>query len=76
MDMDKFTTKATAAINEAAVYANRNDNSSLEAMHLARALLDQEGGIVTSILKSPGSTARTHSGRTRSGDRTPSAGDR
>jgi ATP-dependent Clp protease ATP-binding subunit ClpB len=50
MDMDKFTTKATAAINEAAVYANRNDNSSLEAMHLARALLDQEGGIVTSIL--------------------------
>ena len=51
MNYDKFTTKAQAAIQDAAGIANRNDHSTLEAIHLARALAAQEQGMVGSILE-------------------------
>ncbi len=51
MNLEKFTTKASQAVQDAANYANQNDNSTLEAVHLARALMEQEQGMVTSILE-------------------------
>ena len=51
MTMDKFTTKAQTAVQEAASLANRNDSGTLEAVHLAKTLLDQEQGMITSILQ-------------------------
>jgi len=50
MDMEKLTSKAQQAIQDAASIANRNDHATLEALHLSRALLSQEDGIVVSIL--------------------------
>jgi ATP-dependent Clp protease ATP-binding subunit ClpB len=51
MTLDKFTTKAQTAVQEAATLANRSDSGSLEVLHLARTLLDQEQGMITSILQ-------------------------
>ncbi len=51
MDMDKLTSKAQEAIQDAAAIANRNDHATLEGLHLSRALLAQDDGIVVSILK-------------------------
>ncbi|MFP4151933.1 MAG: ATP-dependent chaperone ClpB [Alkalispirochaeta sp.] len=51
MDFEKFTTKAQAAIQGALALANRNDNGTLEASHLAWALLDTEQGMIGSILQ-------------------------
>ena len=50
MNMDSFTTKAQQAIQDAATLANQNDHGSLEAVHLATALVDQEGGMVRGLL--------------------------
>ncbi|MCG8526675.1 MAG: hypothetical protein MI748_09870, partial [Opitutales bacterium] len=49
--MDKLTSKAQQAIQDAAAIANRNDHATLESLHLARALVSQDDGIVVSILK-------------------------
>ncbi|MFW5643157.1 MAG: ATP-dependent chaperone ClpB [Alkalispirochaeta sp.] len=51
MDFEKFTTKAQSAIQGALALANRNDNGTLEASHLAWALLDTEQGMIGSILQ-------------------------
>ncbi len=51
MDMERFTTKASQAIQDAATQANQNDNSTLEASHLSLALLQQDNGMVESILE-------------------------
>ncbi len=51
MNLDRFTTKAQAAVQEAASLANRNDSGTLEAIHLARTLLDQSQGMITAILQ-------------------------
>jgi ATP-dependent Clp protease ATP-binding subunit ClpB len=62
MTMEKFTTKAQTAVQEAASLANRSDSGTLEAVHLARTLLDQEQGMITSILQrleAPAAAIRT-----------------
>jgi len=51
MDFEKFTTKAQTAIQGALALANRNDNGTLEASHLAWALLDTEQGMIGGILQ-------------------------
>ncbi len=50
MTLDAFTTKAQQAVEDAATRANQHDHSTLEAVHLSVALLEQPQGIVPSIL--------------------------
>ncbi|MCG8480451.1 MAG: ATP-dependent chaperone ClpB [Spirochaetales bacterium] len=50
MTLDAFTTKAQQAVEDAATRANQHDHSTLEAVHLSLALLEQPQGIVGSIL--------------------------
>src|SRR3989339_1526516 len=50
-----FTTKSQEAIQRAHMLATENSQQQLEPIHLLHALLDQEEGIVVSILKKLGS---------------------
>jgi len=54
MNYEEFTLKAQEALRDAAGVAQKNDHSAVEPEHLLAALLDQEGGLVTSILEQLG----------------------
>jgi ATP-dependent Clp protease ATP-binding subunit ClpB len=50
MRMDKLTSKFQAALGDAQSMALGNDNAVIEPVHVMKALLDQDGGSVTSVL--------------------------
>ena len=49
MNPEKFTQKSLEAIQEAQNVAVRNQNSSIEQVHLLSALLTQESGLIPQI---------------------------
>ena len=50
MRMDQFTVKAQEGLGSAQTLAEKSDHPEVTPEHLLRALLDQEGGVVPSIL--------------------------
>ena len=54
MNFERFTTKASQAVQDAMQLAGRLKNSQIEVWHLLLALIDQAGGIVPSILEKLG----------------------
>src|SRR5579872_3559441 len=50
MDFNRFTEKLQEAIRDAQSIATRHGNQQIDVEHLLMALLDQEGGLTTSIL--------------------------
>jgi ATP-dependent Clp protease ATP-binding subunit ClpB len=54
MDINRFTEKAQEAVRSAQTIATRHSNQQMEVEHLMLALLEQEGGLVTSILTRAG----------------------
>jgi len=54
MDINRFTEKAQEAVRAAQTLATRYSNQQIEVEHLLLALLEQEGGLVPSILKRAG----------------------
>jgi len=54
MQLDKMTVKAQEAIQEAQAHAMRRDNPQIEAEHLMLALVEQEQGVVPSLLEAMG----------------------
>jgi ATP-dependent Clp protease ATP-binding subunit ClpB len=50
MDINRFTEKAQSAVREAQTLATRYSNQQIEVEHLLLALLEQEGGLVPSVL--------------------------
>lgn len=51
MNMDKFTQKSTSAIMDAQNIALTNNNQEVDSIHLLKALLLQEDGIISKILQ-------------------------
>ena len=54
MDINRFTEKAQEAVRSAQTLATRYSNQQIEVEHLLYALLDQEGGLVPSVLTRAG----------------------
>jgi ATP-dependent Clp protease ATP-binding subunit ClpB len=54
MDMNRFTEKAQEAVRDAQTLATRHSNQQIEVEHLMLALLEQEGGLVPSVLTRAG----------------------
>src|SRR5262245_2289794 len=54
MDINRFTEKAQEAVRAAQTLATRYGNQQIEVEHLLLALLEQEGGLVPSILTRAG----------------------
>ena len=54
MNMDKLTTKAQEALREAQQLAEELRHGDVDTLHLVRALIRQEGGVVPSILEKIG----------------------
>lgn len=54
MDINRFTEKAQEAVRAAQTLAVRNNNQQLDVEHLMFALLEQQGGLVPSILTRAG----------------------
>ncbi|MEK6299330.1 MAG: ATP-dependent chaperone ClpB [Acidobacteriota bacterium] len=54
MDMNRFTEKAQEAVASAQTLATRYGNQQIEVEHLLFALLDQQGGLVPSVLTRAG----------------------
>jgi ATP-dependent Clp protease ATP-binding subunit ClpB len=54
MDINRFTEKAQDAVRTAQTLATRYGNQQIEVEHLLLALLDQEGGLVPSIIARAG----------------------
>ena len=54
MRFDKFTLKAQEAVQASQEIAGKYNHQAIEPDHLLIALLDQEGGIVPSILQKLG----------------------
>ncbi|HXG91360.1 MAG TPA: ATP-dependent chaperone ClpB [Blastocatellia bacterium] len=54
MDINRFTEKAQEAIRSAQTLATRYSNQQIEVEHLMLALLEQEGGLVPSVLARAG----------------------
>ncbi|MDF1564219.1 MAG: ATP-dependent chaperone ClpB [Deltaproteobacteria bacterium] len=54
MKLERFTVKAREAVQDAAALARRRDHQSVEPLHLALALFEQEGGISTPIAQKVG----------------------
>ncbi|MEL3898910.1 ATP-dependent chaperone ClpB [Treponema phagedenis] len=54
MNIDKYTVKATEAINEAVSLAQQEDHSQIETEHLLYTLLTQEGGIIPPVIEKIG----------------------
>ena len=54
MDMNRFTEKAQEAVRDAQTLATRHSNQQIEVEHLMLALLQQEGGLVPSVLTRAG----------------------
>jgi len=52
--LDRLTVKAAEALRDAAISAQRTGNPAVEDLHLLRALLDQEGGVVVPVLQKVG----------------------
>jgi ATP-dependent Clp protease ATP-binding subunit ClpB len=50
MDINRFTEKAQASVRAAQTLATRYSNQQIEVEHLLLALLEQEGGLVPSVL--------------------------
>lgn len=51
METNKFTKKTISAIEAAQAQARGNGNSQLEVLHLLSALIEQEGGVVPTLLE-------------------------
>ncbi len=51
MNFEKFTVKAQEAIANSQVIASENGHQTIEDFHLARALLDQQDGVVIPVIK-------------------------
>src|SRR5262249_50983114 len=56
MDINRFTEKAQEAVKSAQTIATRYGNQQIEVEHLLLALLEQQGGLVPSILSRAGVT--------------------
>ncbi|HET9530077.1 MAG TPA: ATP-dependent chaperone ClpB [Blastocatellia bacterium] len=54
MDINRFTEKAQEAVREAQTLATRYSNQQIEVEHLMLALLEQQGGLVPSVLTKAG----------------------
>ena len=54
MNYEQFTLKAQEALKEAVSIAQKNDHGSIEPEHLLAALMNQEGGVVPSLLERMG----------------------
>lgn len=54
MNAEKFTRKTIEAINESTNMAKEAGNQYLSPLHLLYALIDQDGGMIGSVLKSMG----------------------
>jgi ATP-dependent Clp protease ATP-binding subunit ClpB len=54
MDINRFTEKAQEAVRAAQTLATRYGNQQIEVEHLLNALLDQQGGLVPSVLTRAG----------------------
>ncbi len=54
MNAEKFTRKTIEAINESTNMAKEAGNQYLSPLHLLYALIDQDGGMISSVLKSMG----------------------
>jgi len=52
--VDRLTVKAGEALRDATLLAQRSGNPAVEDVHLLRALLDQEGGVVVPVLQKVG----------------------
>ncbi len=52
--IDRLTVKATEALRDASLEAQRQGNPTVEDVHLLRALLRQEGGLVVPVLQKVG----------------------
>ncbi|MFV1986658.1 MAG: ATP-dependent chaperone ClpB [Gemmatimonadota bacterium] len=52
--VDRLTVKAAEALRDATLSATREGNPAVEDIHLLRALLDQEGGVVVPVLQKVG----------------------
>jgi ATP-dependent Clp protease ATP-binding subunit ClpB len=57
MNTEKFTIKAQDALNEASVIAQKADHSQIEIAHILLALLQQEEGIVKTVIEKIGVNA-------------------
>jgi ATP-dependent Clp protease ATP-binding subunit ClpB len=51
MNYEQFTLKAQEALRDATSVAQKNDHSSIEPEHLLASLMEQEGGVVPSLLE-------------------------
>src|SRR5438067_2149684 len=58
MRIDKFTVKAQEAVQEGQALARRAGHPNYEPEHLAKALLDQQDGVVVPVLQKIGSDVR------------------
>src|SRR5258706_12418362 len=54
MDINRFTEKAQEAVRAGQTLATRYSNQQIEVEHLLLALLEQEGGLVSSVLAKAG----------------------
>ena len=54
MDINRFTEKAQEAVRAAQTLATRYGNQQIEVEHLLKALLDQQSGLVPSVLTRAG----------------------
>src|SRR5437763_6882428 len=54
MDINRFTEKAAEAVRAAQTLATRYGNQQIEVEHLLLALLEQQGGLVPSVLTRAG----------------------
>ena len=52
--VERLTVKAAEALRDASLAATRDGNPAVEDVHLLRALLDQEGGVVVPVLQKVG----------------------
>ncbi|MEK6408057.1 MAG: ATP-dependent chaperone ClpB [Acidobacteriota bacterium] len=59
MDINRFTEKAQEAVRGAQTLATRYSNQQIEVEHLLCALLDQQGGLVPSVLTRAGVNVET-----------------
>src|SRR6266850_6090612 len=51
VDLNKFTENSQAALTEAQNIATRNQHQAVDVEHLMLALLEQEGGLVSSLFE-------------------------
>ena len=54
MNAEKFTQKTIETINTAQAMAQENQNQYLTPAHLLYALIDQDGGLISSLLSKMG----------------------